>query len=133
MKTETKQFRIYKINDCDWWMATSLEDAVKGALSQHEDAIIEDPAELTDADMDTLQFWDDENRDEADMSHWQCECGAMADVNCRWNGRAYEHHHGYPIGHVEMNNIHRRSFREEMERIIASGGGRNRFFASTEY
>lgn len=35
----------------------------------------------------------------------KCQCGAKflpSDPTWRFNGRAWEHHHGYPIGHVEV-------------------------------
>jgi protein gp37 len=55
---------------------------------------------------------------------WRCECGAWPDDTWRWNGERWEHHHGYPIGHVPAEPSHALSW------IIAgaeSGPGRRPF------
>lgn len=129
--------KIWQMNDCDWWLANTAREATASLLETYgmtlDDVSEDTPRELSDADLARLTFWDDENRDPQDFSHWKCECGAVADANCRWNGSAYEHHHGYPVGHVLMKNIHARSFGEELARQLTSGDTRPRLFASTEY
>lgn len=57
--------------------------------------------------------WPDEFLDEVrlwleDAKNWVCECGAVgagAAADWRWNGNAWEHHHGYPIGHVAATRL----------------------------
>lgn len=58
--------KIYQLNDCEWWMAYSLEQAIETAIKQtgctREE--VYDPewadGELTDAQLDKLQFVDTE-------------------------------------------------------------------------
>jgi hypothetical protein len=42
-------------------------------------------------------------KDDPIFGRWRCSCGEFMVANSpawRWNGFAWEHHHGYPIGHV---------------------------------
>lgn len=39
-----------------------------------------------------------------DPSRWVCQCGQRANpasADWRWSGAVWQHHHGYPIGHVD--------------------------------
>jgi hypothetical protein len=59
-------WRIFKLNDCDWWIARSIDEA-KASFQKEcgpmpDDEAFDEPCELTDADMDTLKIAEsDEN------------------------------------------------------------------------
>lgn len=39
---------------------------------------------------------------------WLCECGAApqpSDASWRWSGSSWQHHHGYPMGHVDAKKF----------------------------
>jgi len=125
-------FSVFHMNDCDWWIARSLEEAIADYTRECGPDNIDDAHALSEADLDRLQYIE-EGHDPSDPSQWKCECGAVGDSNCRWNGLYWEHHHGYPIGHVAMTCTTKRSFREELALQIAKGIEQPRMFATTEY
>lgn len=53
-------WRVFRMDDCDWWLARTLEEARESY--QHEtgvsDEMIEDAREVTDEEMDKLTFID---------------------------------------------------------------------------
>lgn len=118
-------WRVYAINDGLWWLALSKEEAIEQCRREGFDDV-DDPDDvhpLSMAQLRHFQYWDTEDQDPRSHDHWRCSdpaCGAVADSNCRWNGQAYEHPHPYPLGHVAMVNIHRRSFAEELDRHLRS-------------
>jgi hypothetical protein len=133
MKTENETWAIYRMSDCDWWLARSPEEAIEDFVNHTGEPDDFGAETLTTGEMNKLQFWDTEDQNELNFEHWKCECGAMADANCRWDGYAYEHCHGYPIMHVQMTNIHRRSFAEELARRVERGVTSPEMFATTEF
>jgi hypothetical protein len=141
-ETAGSSFKVYRMNECDWWLARNIDEAIADYIamscSDAEEArmMTEEARELTEEELDSLKFFDEEAlNDKRDPRSWKCECGAMCseiDPAWRWNGRQWEHHHGYPIGHEIAVNIHMRSFREELARRIAAGVSAPEQFASTE-
>lgn len=93
-------WRVYRMNDYEWWVARTLDEAKADAAKQwgysvedaERDEMYDDPDELTDAEMEHLKFRED-----------------MFD----------------PLSPT-------RSFREELDRMIADGLSEPGFFAGTE-
>lgn len=57
--------KIFKMNDCDWMAAVSLESAKAKYMEDHADGLpegeaMEDPREVSEADMDRLMFSEDD-------------------------------------------------------------------------
>lgn len=54
--------KLFRMNDCDWVMAPSLDEAAnfyaKYTAGSYEDAMKDEPRELTDEEMDKLRFMD---------------------------------------------------------------------------
>lgn len=110
---------VFEIDGVMWWLARSHEEA----KSSYRTEVGEEPgdvAALSMEDMERLKFLD-EGHDPTDWRQWECECGAKGDANCRWNGVCYEHHHGYPLGHVPMRCSTRRTYMQELENREATG------------
>lgn len=88
---------IYRLNDLEWWMAPSLEEAITAATHltglAREDVIDDQCHQLTDVELDTLRFadTDEPGSDEPDE--------------------------GWP----------NRSFREELVKRVAAGHGAEMF------
>lgn len=53
-------WRVFKLNDCDWWVARTLEEAKADCRYQCGDIDFEDEHELSDADLDRLKFCDED-------------------------------------------------------------------------
>ena len=131
---ESSPWRVFEMNDYDWMVARSPSEAAEAyrritGCDYPEDG--EEPTELSGESMDRLKFVDD-GHNPSDWAQWVCECGAVGDANCRHVDGRYEHHHGYPVGHVAMTCTTTRSFRQELEKRVASGLTAPEFFASTE-
>jgi hypothetical protein len=130
---EGATFQVFDMDEVVWVVARSLAEAKRFYLSEFENDDLSGARALTDEEMQKFNYWDTEDRDPMAHHHWKCECGEMADSMCRWNGFAYEHHHGYPIGHVMMENIHCRSFAKHLEARIANGLDGPDWFATSEF
>ncbi len=128
---------LYQINDCDCYVAHSLEEAKQAALEDYggDESLIEEPAELTDEEMNTRLFWDSANRDRADPEHWKCPCGykhAGASIYNRWTGTRWEHQHA-DGSYVPMTCLSEMNFVQQLGKYMASGGKVPGLFSTTEF
>ncbi len=68
IKTECGVWRVYQLNDCDWWFARSMAEAKESAAKHYgcettdPESFQDDAHELTDAELDNLQYFPDESR-----------------------------------------------------------------------
>jgi hypothetical protein len=56
--------KVFSMNECDWWMAPTREQAIADYLAMtglDADECIDDPHELSDESMQTLKYVDDCN------------------------------------------------------------------------
>ncbi len=102
-----------------------MEEAKADCLTLYGNDLemIEEAREVTEEELQRLKYR---------LEEWECECGTKlneAGADFRFNGRAWEHHHGYPLGHVEMRK--ELTFREALEQRIKKGSCVE-MFASTE-
>lgn len=66
--------KIFAINDCDWWAGYDLESCIVAAMSETGMARDEllgwgEAHELTDEEMDTLKFVDDDGQQSTFREH----------------------------------------------------------------
>ena len=107
--------KIFAVNDCDWYAAETLYEAVTAAVVDYggpEDEVIEDPVELTNDEMNTLIYTGEKMTDTGvePMSHLD----DTENPRMRWKS-------------------YKCSFREELNRMIEEGKEFPCMFASTEY
>lgn len=53
-------FRVFRLNDCEWWMARTLAEAIEDwrSCTGIEPDPSDEPRELTDAELDANKFFD---------------------------------------------------------------------------
>jgi len=57
-------WRVFKLTDCEWWVARTMAEAIEDYTRVTGEPVEKDDAhELTDADMDRLQFVDTDEGD----------------------------------------------------------------------
>lgn len=60
--------KIFRVNDCEWYLAKNLQQAVELAMSDSElpeDEACDNPREVTEEEMNRLKFIDDTYRQDS--------------------------------------------------------------------
>lgn len=70
MKEENKDWKVFEMNDCDWWMARSKKEAIESFKSFHEinseeeledfNLIPEDVKEIDEKSLEKLKYFDED-------------------------------------------------------------------------
>ena len=54
--------RVFKVNDCDWWMASTAEQAKSAAIEFYGDEdMVDEVEELTDEQLNSHTFHDEDD------------------------------------------------------------------------
>jgi hypothetical protein len=64
--SEDRRLRIYALNECEWWAGFDMESTIQAHLKNcglSREEAVDEPYELTEEQMDTTQFRDDETRE----------------------------------------------------------------------
>ena|ERR1051326_5521787 len=139
-----EQMKIYRMNDCEWWLANSLEDAIasmKKSYGRGFDAneSLSDPRELRDEELDRLKFCDDGAMygQAGAIERWRCPvCNREPRLTSewKWDGEKWEHDHTERFEHAKLwipcENTMVRTFREQLQRTKDDGIAR--MFATSE-
>ncbi len=129
------------MNDCEWWLANSLPEAIASMQETYgtDQIELDDPRECTDEEMDRLKYCDDGAfyGHEGSVERWECPICKNKPVLTRtwkWDGEKWEHDHAGRSEHVKMwitcENTMVRTFREELQRTKDDGNAR--LFATSE-
>lgn len=139
--------KIYQMNECEWWLANSPEEAIAAMTKDYGKAHVEEalkdgeiePRELTDEELDRKVFCDEgafyaHNGDPKMFQCPKCKCAPVLNKEWRWDGKDWTHDHEGDsrglIGWVRANNIMKRSYREQL--AMEKDDGIARMFATTE-
>jgi hypothetical protein len=141
--TNVPAMKVYRINDYEWWLANSLEEAIAdvrqiyGKDFVHEQ--LDNPRECTNEEMDRLKYCDDGAMygEDGSVERWECPlCHNKPRLTreWKWDGEKWEHDHAGRSEHVKLwmpcENTMVRTFREELQRT--KDDGKPRMFATSE-